>query len=315
MIWLAWRQFRSQAVTVFGSLAVLAVLVIVTGLQLRHYYDTSGITSCGTVGDCDAVVSTFVAHFSWLQTLIGKILLLLLPAVTGVFWGAPLVARELDTGSYRLAWTQSITRTRWLSAKLAVVGTASVAASALLSLLTTWWFSPIDRLENNRFEPSIFEMRNLVPVGYAAFAFAFGVLAGLLLRRTLPAMATTLVGFIAARLAVVIWLRPHLRSPLHASIPFGPDKGPGSGPLDPPGAWIISDRLLDPQGHSTNRIRVDPSDSCVATRSCLNGFRRAITYQPTSRYWSFQWYETGVFVGAALILILASYLWIRHRAR
>ena len=70
---------------------------------------------------------------------------LLVPALIGIFWGAPLVARELEAGTFRLAWTQSVTRTRWLAVKIALVGLASVLAAGLLSLLVTWWSSPLDR--------------------------------------------------------------------------------------------------------------------------------------------------------------------------
>ncbi|PZS18064.1 MAG: hypothetical protein DLM57_07020 [Pseudonocardiales bacterium] len=322
MIWLAWRQFRTQAAVVFGALATLAVVLVVTGLRLRHLYDTSGITTCSATGDCDTVAQAFAAQYSWLQTLVGKILLLLLPAIAGVFWGAPLIARELDTGTYRLAWTQSVTRTRWLAAKIAVVGLASVVASGLLSLMVTWWFSPLDKVSKSRFAPSVFQVRDIVPIGYAAFGFAFGLTAGLLIRRTLPAMATTLVAYIAARAVVLIWIRPHLQAPLHATIALhqsgSPDgvgvRLPGASAIHP-GDWMVSAQLLDPAGRPTNVIRFSAQDGCAGTHTCLNGYHQALTYQPANRYWPFQWYETGLFLGSALLLIGFCFWWITdHRA-
>jgi ABC-2 family transporter protein len=177
MIWMAWRQFRAQAAVVFGALAVLAVVVLVTGLRLGHWYDASGIPGCSTAGDCDTLTSAFTSHYTWLQTLLASVLMLFLPAVIGVFWGAPLIAREFDTGTYQLAWTQSVTRTRWLAAKVVVAGTASIAASGLLSWLVTWWFTPIDNVSDNKFDPTNFSERDIVPLGYAAFAFALGLVA------------------------------------------------------------------------------------------------------------------------------------------
>ena len=105
------------------------------------------------------------------------------------------MARELETGTHRLVWTQSVTRTRWLAVKLGLIGLVSVAASGLLSLIVTWWSSPIDRVNMNQFT-SVFDQRDVVPIGYAAFAFVLGVAGGLLARRTLPAMAATLVAFV-----------------------------------------------------------------------------------------------------------------------
>ncbi len=322
MIWLAWRQFRTQAVAIFGALAILAVILIITGLQLRHWYDTSGITNCTTAGDCDTVTTAFVAHYRWLQTLLGQILLLLFPAVMGVFWGAPLVARELDTGTYRLAWTQSVTRTRWLAGKITVVGLASVAASGLLSLMVTWWFSPIDKVGDSRFDPSVFQVRDIVPLGYAAFGFALGVAAGLLIRRTLPAMATTLVGYIAAQIVVVTWIRPHFATALQTSTPLQVSSGSGSTQVKlagtSPGDWIVSKQLLDPAGHAiTGALKFpSPGAACNATNSCLAGYRQVITYQPANRFWPFQIYETAVFTGAALLLLALCFWWINdYRAR
>ncbi len=322
MIWLAWRQFRTQAVVVFGALVVLAVVLLVTGLQLRHSYDTSGIANCSAAGDCDTLTRAFSAHYSGLQTLLDDILLLGLPAVTAVFWGAPLIARELDTGTYRLAWTQSVTRARWLAAKITFVGLACVAASGLLSLMVTWWFSPLDKVSASRFTPSVFQVRDIVPIGYAAFGFAFGLAAGLLIRRTLPAMATTLVGYVAARAVVLLWVRPHFRAPLHAAIAlqqFGTPDGvgvklPGASAVHQ-GDWMVSAQLLDPAGHPTSVIRFSPNDACAGTHTCLNGYHQALTYQPAARYWNFQWYETTLFLAAALLLIGFCFWWLTgHRA-
>lgn len=310
MIWLAWRQFRTQAAVVFGALAVLAVVVIVTGLQLRHWYDTSGIASCAAAGDCDAVTGAFTAHYRWLQIFFGIVLIEIFPAVIGVFWGAPLIARELDIGTYRLAWTQSVTRTRWLAAKITVVGTASVAAVGLLSWMVTWWSTPFDNLDRNKFDPSVFSERDIAPLGYAVFAFALGVAAGLVIRRTLPAMATTLVGYLAARVVVLIWIRPHFQAPLHATgLLQAPGSNsdlvkPGTSLAPRSGAWLVSNQILDPSGHPTNgRISIRIGDPCVATHSCLAGYHQTITYQPASRYWPFQWYETSLFLALAVILI------------
>ena len=110
-----------------------------------------------------------------------------------MFWGAPLVARELESGTYRLAWTQSVTRRRWLSTRVALVGVAALAVAGVASWLVSWWFAPLDAVNMNRFDPGIFTARGIVAIGYAAFAFALGVAAGALTRRTLPAMAATLL--------------------------------------------------------------------------------------------------------------------------
>ena len=155
MIWLSWRQLRASAAVTYGALAVVAGVVVVTGLQLHHAYAVSGIAGCRG-NTCDSVIQAFVARDPFLQTLLDKILLLLLPALIGVFWAAPLVARELETGTFRLAWTQSVTRTPWLTAKVVVVGLAGLVATAVLTWLVTWWYAPIDLVNSNGFSPAVF---------------------------------------------------------------------------------------------------------------------------------------------------------------
>ena len=129
------------------------------------------------------------------------VVVLVVPGLLGIFWGAPLLARELETGTFRLAWTQSISRSRWTLTKLGLLGLASMAAAGLSSLFVTWWASPLDQIGAGPF--TTFDQRGLVPVGYALFAFALGVAVGAaLIHRTLPAMGATLVAFVALRLAV-----------------------------------------------------------------------------------------------------------------
>lgn len=116
------------------------------------------------------------------------------PAFIGAFWGAPLVARELEAGTHRLAWTQSVTRRRWLATKLAIAGAIAVVVSGVFSLLFTWWSLPFDRL-GNRIGTANFGQRGIAPIAYALFALVLGTLLGTVIRRTQPAMAATLAGF------------------------------------------------------------------------------------------------------------------------
>jgi hypothetical protein len=171
-----------------------------------------------------------------------------MPALIGMFWGAPLVARELEHRTYHLVWTQSVSRTRWLATKVGLVGLASVALAGLFSLMVTWWSSPFDRITDTPFSPSFFDRRDIVPVAYAAFAFALGTTAGILIRRTLPAMATTLVAYIGARFTVVNWIRPHFMSPMTATVPFNPFGGNGPGGGINQADWVVSDTVINRAG-------------------------------------------------------------------
>jgi hypothetical protein len=250
MIRLAWRQLRPQALVVAAVVVAVGVALALTGPNLVHLYDTT-VAPCGQQGDCATVIRDFVNRDRLLQRL--SLVVVALPALLGVFWGAPLVAREFETGTFRLAWTQSTTRTRWLAGKLTVVGLASVAVAGLLTSMIGWWSSPFDRLAfGGPF--GAFDHRGVVTMGYAAFAFVLGVTAGLLIRRTLPAMVATLVAFVAVRMVVTTWVRPSVLSPIRVLSTFLlPDtnaqgvavtRGPGLNPND----WILSDETINRAG-------------------------------------------------------------------
>jgi hypothetical protein len=336
MMWLTWRQFRAQIIVTSAALAVLAIVLAYTGPGLVHLYDTSGIATCKVNVNCATLATRFLDRLSGIDPalyFLGIGLLYAVPAIIGVFWGAPLVTREIEAGTFRLAWNQSVTRTRWLAVKLAVIGLAAMATAGLLSLMLTWWSSPIDRaatlnpthgISLIRMAPVLFGARGITPIGYAAFAFALGVTAGALTRRTLPAMAVTLAGFAIIQIAMASLIRPHLIAPAHASVALNPANILGLNGstvlatpcYTPQGSWIISSQVIDKAGHA---FQAPPTGACQ-TRSfqaCLASIvrlhpRQLITYEPASRFWAFQWYETTIVLVLALLLAGACFWWIRH---
>jgi hypothetical protein len=289
MIWLTWRQFRAQAITAAAALAAFAILLAVTGSHLSSMYDSSGLTTCH--GDtCAGLASTFLQNLSSgggfllipaagayaILYFFSVLVILIAPAVTGVFWGAPLIARELEAGTFRLAWNQSITRTRWLTVKLALAGVAAMAVTEALSLLQAWWAAPIGKavglggsasiFSEGRFGVFVFPTHGITPLGYAAFGFALGVTAGLLTRRPIPAMAITLAIFAAAQFITPLWIRPQLfptsrtvatiaATGAKASLLANPRLAvTASAVPGQPGAWIISSEGVNAAGQRVSTI-------------------------------------------------------------
>ena len=331
MIRLSVLQFRAEAATAAAALAVFAVSLAASAPHLFGLYDSSGIATCQAHGDCVPLATGFVNKLAGFYTVfyfIGIGLLLLVPAVIGTFWGAPLITREFEAGTFQLAWTQSVTRTRWLAAKLGLGALASMATAGLFSLLLTLWSGPVDAAvpfdKNNsvtfiRLGYALFPTRGITPIGYAAFAFALGVTAGVLIRRTVPAMAATLGCFALIQIAWPIWVRPHLLSPAHITVALTTANisslavGPGgttfvNSPALPgtAGDWVLSFQTTDPAGRPFN---VNTVKACLGSnfQACQNALGRlhlkdVIAYQPASRFWAFQWYETGIFLAAAVLL-------------
>ncbi len=342
MIWLTWRQFRAQAITSGCVLAAFAILLLVTGLGLAHLYDQSGLPGCTSHHNCEQSLSGFTAQVrgSVYQFVfyLGIALIYLAPALMGAFWGAPLVAREFEAGTFRLAWTQSISRNRWLIVKVSLIGAGAMVVAGLLSLMLSWWTVPVYKaasyaspdtgLSFNRLTPYVFSVSGITPIGYAAFAFALGFTAGVLLRRTIPAMAITLGGFAVIQVVWPLVIRPHLITPVRGLLPLPASAiggvGIGAGnqmtvfPLtDKRGSWVLSDQALN----SAGRPFVGP-----ATHACLSGNQQACTawlnaqhlrqlviYQPASRYWPLQGYETAIFLVVAVALALLCSVRISRR--
>ena len=344
MIRLSMLQFRAQAATGAIALAVFAVILAATGPHLFGRYDRSGIAACQAHGDCLPLATTFVTKlggFYLVFYFIGIGFLLLVPAIIGTFWAAPLLTREFEAGTFQLAWTQSVTRTRWLAAKLGVGALVGMATAGLFSLLLTWWSGPIDTAapfdKGNsitflRLGFVLFPTRGITPLGYAAFAFALGVTAGVLIRRTVPAMAATLATFLFIQIAWPIWVRPHLIPPATkfvaltaANIPNADlAVGPGGSTILVPrlasmtGDWMISTRNIGPAGRPFNldTVRACAGNTPRACNDALSSLhlRAVIAYQPASRFWTLQWYETGIFLAAALVLAGFCFWWIRRRS-
>lgn len=334
MIWLTWRQSRTQTVVALAALAALGITLAVTGPHIAYLYRTSGIPGCAPQPACDTAIANFLASLnegtSWLYFL-GLGVVYLVPAVVGLFWGAPLVAREFEAGTYRLAWNQSVTRTRWLAVKLGLLGLAATVLAGLFSLAVTWWAAPIDQANMDRITPLVFGARGIVPIGYAAFAFALGVTIGTLLRRTVAAMAITIAVIALAQIATPLWIRPHLIPPMHTTVPLtaatvdgirmSPDKNQitivGSTML--PGMWVLESKIVNAAGQEfTGPI----PDGCRNTspEACTDAIEKlhnsqAVTYQPASRFWPFQWIETGAYLAVAALLSGLCFLVIRSRRR
>jgi ABC-2 family transporter protein len=325
MIWVTWRQFRTQAIVAGAALAAAALTLGISGPRLDALRTSAGLNSCGT--RCGAQASAFISQVgaSGLHFLFygGIFLLYAAPALIGAFWGAPLVSREIEAGTFRLAWNQSVPRARWMLAKLVFIGLFAMATAGLLSLMTGWWTSPLyqasqqagqDSLSIDRFSPALFGATGIVPVGYAAFAFALGVTAGVLVRRTVAAMAITLAVFVAVQILWAALVRPYLIPSVHVTQPLSSVTFGGIGVSNDHrmvlrvdtvqgrlGDWLVGgSQTVSATGRP---VSFAPAGCRQLTNfiPCLarHGIQMRVTYQPASRYWEFQWLETGLFLAMA----------------
>jgi len=328
MTWLTWRQLRTHLLVAAIGLAVLAAYLIWLGFRMRHDYTTQ-VLNC-VPSDCVSTRHLFNRTYGDQVMLFGFVLLAL-PGLIGVFWGAPTVARELEAKTDRLVWNQSVTRVRWLAVKLVLGGTAAVAVAGAYSLLLTWSASRYDTFAGDRFAALNFGARNVVPIGYAAFAYVLGVVVGLMVRRTVPAMAIVLAAFAVLQVVVPAAVRSHLMPPLTTTVQFTADtmgRADGFGINDTgarlegfvlPDTWpmqsVSTVYNADGSPYTQEQVREcmtgspDKDSECMAKQHLHFSYR----YQPSSRYWPFQWIELSGYVVLTLLLAGFASWWIRRR--
>jgi hypothetical protein len=344
MIWMTWRQFRPAAIAAGAALVALAAALAATRPALLSLYTRAGLPACHAA--CAADASRFISSVQASYT--GKIysagigILYLMPAVIGLFWGAALIVRDVDSGAFRLASSQSVTPARWAAIKLVLIGGATILTAGLTSLLVGWWTSPLyqaasqagqNALSISRFSAPLFSTHGIVPVGYAAFAFALGAAAGLLLRRTLPAMAVTLAVFVTIQVLVPILIRPHLIPPVQTTRAFSAvqigdaNTSPNgfflqiAGINSQPGAWILGNRVVDAAGRTLTGLPSACIDNSLnagpVIPSCFarHGIKFLVSYQPASRYWELQSAETAMYLVLAVSIGGICYWAIRRRQR
>lgn len=330
MLRVAVRRFRHETIGITAGLAGVGLLALVTGRSMNSDYHSSGLADClagGSESQCRELVEQFGDRFNSLQFLI--VPLVLLPALLGAFVGAPLVARELEAGTHRFLWTQGVTRQRWFAYTSAVAVTVTLVAGALYALIAGAWLDTTNTVTGERFG-RLYDFQGVVPIGASAFAVAVGIACGVIIRRTVPAMAATLGIFIVVRVFTAVVLRPRFMPVKTLDIPLAEGD-----PLGDSGAWVLSERTLDGNGvikgtGGNFNISLDnlasqcpdlrpgvgaPSPTFEDVNQCLGGlgYHTVFKYHPADRFWTFQLIETGLLLGLACVAVTVAALALRRR--
>jgi ABC-2 type transport system ATP-binding protein len=321
LTWVVVRRYRSTLLGVGVLVGLLAAYLLITGHATHAAYEK--VAACRPPADspsCQLRWNEFVSTRGQ-QGVIGA-LLLFVPGLVGAFVGAQALGRELESGVYRFTWTQGVGRMRWALAMIvpAAVGVAVVLGG--LGLVVSWANRPlIESGFTHRLEPSLFPTAGVAVVGWGLLAFSGGVLAGLLLRRVIPAILSTFaVWFGLAYLASRV--RLHLLTPLTTTHDLGATdielklgwtkNGVAVGyaelnkALESLGATVSGDGIRTQVGRGGQ----GGQDPLVYLRE--HGYRMLHTYQPDSRYWPLQWIEVGWLVALSVALVGMA-LWLLQR--
>ncbi len=323
MAWVTWRQHRLALAGVAALLGALAVWLGLEGLQAHRAYAAAADCRPASSGACGALVGYFLAYVSTAQTI--AIVLQAVPALIGAFAGAPVLAREMETGTFRYAWTQGFGRSRWTVAKLVPLAIAVAAAAGAFSLLFSWYYQPFlaQTLSFNfqvPLDPGVFDLRGVAFAAWALAAFAIGVLAGMLIRRVVPAMAATLAAYTGLAIAAGFYLREHYLTPLlvkNADAPrfawvIGQQWYAKGG--QPVSQSVLSQVLQGAPQLAGGKGGIPQDDPTVNQYLAQHGYTLWTTYQPGSRFWPFQWIEAGWLLALSVLLIAATVWLVRRRA-
>jgi hypothetical protein len=314
MLWVAWRQHRAQAIGAAAVAAGVAVYAVTVGLVVRDAAVESGLVDClAEGGACDLLAMELLRRFDRTVGLLS--FSIWLPLLVGAFLGAPLVARELERGTHLLAWTQGVTRGRWLLTRVAVTAAGIVVSMAVLAAGIGWLHQQYYGRAGMpmSLSTSRFDLHDLTPAALALATFGFGVLAGVLLRRPLPAMAVSLaLGFGLVQL--VSWLREGLIEPVRLQAPYG---AAAARPSD----LVVAEGFLDRAGNQLTGGEIDglcgASAGLDGLEACLRdaGIRTFALVHPDDRYWVLQGLNAAMFLAAGILALAVAYWAAVRRTR
>jgi hypothetical protein len=325
MAWVTWRQHRIALGGVAAALGALAGYVWIVGRHLHHAY--AAATTCNP---SSSVCADLITKFNFMNhVLVGGYVLQIVPALIGAFVGAPVLARELETGTFRYAWTQGFGRWRWTLAKLVSLAVVVTAAAGALSVLVSWYYQPYLATGNQArslselspFSSALFDLRGVSFAAWTLVAFVIGALAGMLIRRVVPAIVATLVVYTGLALAAANLLRRHYLTPMLTTN------------LNVPGsAWIYRqwwtkggqfaffgwrdapNNLVQQCASAPVGPLGKPSPGTLSQCFAQQGYAQLTRYQPASRFWVFQWIDGGWLLALSVLLIAVTVWLVRRRA-
>jgi len=325
MAGVTWRQHRITLAGVAVFLGALAVCLWLIGTSLHHAI--AAATACHPAGSaaCQGLVVALEGKDNFLSN---GLILQVVPVLIGAFVGAPVLARELETGTFRYAWTQGFGRWRWALAKLVLLAVAVIAVAGAFAVLLSWYYQPyfapsyqsLGLDATTPFFPGLFDLRGIGLPAWTLAAFAIGALAGMLIRRVVPAIVATIALYAGLAFAAGGFLREHYLAPLVTANDFNL---PGT-------AWIISQwatrggrfafagfppmSLLNQFCASLPPGQGKPSVGTLQQCVAQHGYTMWTSYQPASRFWPFQWIEGGWLLALSVLLIAATVWLVSRRA-
>jgi hypothetical protein len=321
--WVAWRRYRPALIATAALLGLLALFFVVRGLQMRHAY--AAVQECGTstAANCRFAFGNF--HDTYGNAGPVGALMVFVPGLIGAFIGAPLLARELETGTYRYAWTQGVGRLRWLLALIIPGALGAAAVAGAFGLLISWYNQPLVATGIvQRLHETVFPVTGVAIAAWTLLAYGLGVTAGVVIRRVVPAIiaglaAWTGLAFLGAHARQFDYQAPIASSRLQfdsRNLQVGQWWTHGANPAHVGQGQL--NQVLQAAGAPTftgGSVEAKPGGPTIDPVQYLlhHGYLQWTAYQPANRYWTFQGIEAAWLVVLSLLLLTATVWFVRRR--
>ncbi|MFC9397889.1 ABC transporter permease [Streptomyces sp. NPDC057027] len=313
--WVTLRQYRR---TLWLAVAgVLASLAVIGGLRIWDAQTPDTRTVDGTWIPAN---DTGHAMLRWAMEYANGGLVLL-PLLIAAFVAGPLVAREYESGTYRLSLTQSQSPAAWLRTKLLTTGAVALATTlALIGVYRIGWDRVAHAWNLQWGDRGPYEGTGVVLPAYVLAALAVGALLGLLIRRTLIAMATAglVMGAVTLTLGALRWSFLPVKALTYTG-PLArlPEDGllMGTGLVTSGGARFEQSTCWEAAATGSD-VSQAPDAWNTAYQACLTQHHvtgQYVDYHPASHFWPTQLIETGILLALATLAALAAFRVLRSR--
>ncbi|MFE0193236.1 ABC transporter permease subunit [Streptomyces sp. NPDC058989] len=301
--WLVWHRHRAFLRTGLLVTAAACALFAYQRIGVTEFLDLKGATP-----DADGeLLNDFRNHFHSAFDLDVEFLQFL-PLFVGIFLGAPLIASEQEHGTLKLVTTQSVSRGRWIAATLGLPLALAALCTGLLSAAFTWLWTPARNLAlgGDWLAGGAFDTTGPIPVATTLFLTACGIAIGMLVKRTVPAMAATAVFAVVASLIWSEKVRDRLGTPRSVSYPYN-----GEGPDLPLGSVRIDDWVSTADGrlYGYGTCIDGDAEACRARLGIVNRVTQYFDYEQMA---GMQWLGAGILL-ALTAVVLAFVVWRAHR--
>jgi hypothetical protein len=318
LAWVTLRQHRGLFIGLGVLLGLIAVYLVVMAIIQDNAY--AAVAACHPAGvlRCHELKNAFISDYwggdnSVLQSGGAQTVSSLMFAV---------LSRELESGTFRFAWTQGAGRTRWVLSTLVVPALVMIAATGAFTAIFYWYLRPFFALgQVSEMLPLSFALLGVAFAAWTLLAYALAAFLGAVFRRTVLAMVITLVLYVVLAMATATAIRPHYATPVTV-----PSVDAGSTGASNSSGWVISDLEKAPNGQALSRddlyhyfqglpssVQNSANSNAFTTWLTKHGYTAWTSLQPDSRFWEFQLIEGAWLVALSATLIGATVWLVRRR--